>query len=138
MCINIKKSYHLLEKKTMKLNFNAIASYAWSKLAPIKRIEKNNKRKNLKWHIATKPKAKFYNLKDQNKKCKWSLYSFYDDHASMIQEQKCPYVVMMKFLGFGAFGHATSSFVHVFSWKIFYMNLWFWRFSIIESEKIKF
>jgi len=56
----------------------------------------------------------------------------------MIQEQKCAYVVMMKFRGFGTFGHATSSLVVVFSWKIFKMNLQFWRFSINESEKIKF
>jgi hypothetical protein len=56
----------------------------------------------------------------------------------MIQEQKCAYVVMMKFWGFGTFGHATSSLVVVFSWKIFKMNLQFWRFSIIVSDKIIF
>jgi hypothetical protein len=45
---------------------------------------------------------------------------------------------MMNFFRFGALGHATSSLVVVFSWKIFKMNLRFWRFSIIESEKIIF
>jgi hypothetical protein len=37
----------------------------------------------------------------------------------------------------GAFGHATSSLTSFFSWKIFQKNLRFWRFLIIESEKIK-
>jgi hypothetical protein len=31
----------------------------------------------------------------------------------MIQEQKCTYTMMMKFVGFKAFGHATSSLVFV-------------------------
>jgi hypothetical protein len=43
----------------------------------------------------------------------------------MIQEQKCAYVVMMKFWGFGTFGHAISSLDVAFSWKIFKMNLQF-------------
>jgi hypothetical protein len=38
----------------------------------------------------------------------------------------------------GAFGHATSSLTIFVSWKILKKNLRFWRFSIIESEKIKF
>jgi hypothetical protein len=31
-----------------------------------------------------------------------------------IQEQKCAYIMMMKHLGFGAFGHATSSLAIIF------------------------
>jgi len=33
----------------------------------------------------------------------------YNDRVSIIQEQERAYIVMMKHLGFGAFGHATSS-----------------------------
>jgi hypothetical protein len=46
----------------MKLNFYAIAMLD-ANLHLQNQLKNTNKRENLKWHIATKPKAEFCNLK---------------------------------------------------------------------------
>jgi hypothetical protein len=124
-------------KNFMRLNFCTIIMFD-----PIlhlqNQLKEQQQKKKPQWRITTKPKVELWNLKDQSKKCKWKLPSFYDDWVNTIQEWKCKYTIMMKFLGFKTFGHATSSLVIVFFfWRNFKMNLWFWRFSIVGSEKIK-